>query len=268
MSEYHKNERIPRIIHQIWIQGEKHMPEEIKKYTETCKQMNPEFSYNMWDLEKIEQLIKVRHGVKMLTLFKSLDKFAQKADMARYCIIYAYGGIYIDADTICKKSLLPLLNVDMFLSKDYWFYFQLIPKYLNGIFGAIPNHPIFPMLLKEIHNRVITQKKGDNVTYSTGTKLFYDVIQKYFKSGSNSHNIYLLDPKFLHPCHVLSSDSCKNKCKDCYTVHTNYGSWSPSLRLLKQSRSYLNIVLIIMTLIILLKYKTKVYNIIKKWVIA
>jgi mannosyltransferase OCH1-like enzyme len=47
-----------KTIHQIWFQGENHIPRHLKKYSETWKKFNPHYEYVFWDNIKIKTFIK------------------------------------------------------------------------------------------------------------------------------------------------------------------------------------------------------------------
>lgn len=86
---------IPKIIHQLWI-GPKPAP---VKWMETWKKINPDWIYKLWTDKEIknEKWINKKH----------IDYYYQKqiwhgvADVARYEILYNYGGCFFDADSEC-----------------------------------------------------------------------------------------------------------------------------------------------------------------------
>ena len=47
-----------KIIHQIWFQGEKNIPEKYKPYIESIKKHNKEFNYILWDDQSLQELAK------------------------------------------------------------------------------------------------------------------------------------------------------------------------------------------------------------------
>jgi mannosyltransferase OCH1-like enzyme len=96
---------IPKIIHQLWI-GSKPAPINLMN---TWKEKHPEFEYIFWNEEEF-----VKRGM----IFECQDKINEieeingKADILRWEILYKYGGIFIDADSICIEPIdnLLLLN--------------------------------------------------------------------------------------------------------------------------------------------------------------
>jgi mannosyltransferase OCH1-like enzyme len=147
---------IPKIIHQIWIQGYNQAPFELQKFCQECRKINFDFQYILWDDDRIKKLLSEHFADEYLQLYNSYTVFAQKADFSRYVILYIYGGIYLDFDTKCKKNLTPFLKYDLFFTTYIY--------YLTGIIGAKPNHPVFLIALQNIVKRH-TQNK--NIPYAT-----------------------------------------------------------------------------------------------------
>ena len=93
------NKPIPKIIHQVWVGKNKIHPECIKAM-ETWKTMHPDWEYRLWtddDIEDFEWTNK--------ELFLSIKNPGAKADVWRYEIINKYGGLYVDVDFICLKTI-------------------------------------------------------------------------------------------------------------------------------------------------------------------
>lgn len=237
---------IPQIIHQIWIQGHKNIPIELKKYHDDCQKINNNFKFILWDNEKIQNFLIRNYDKKYVDLYNNFKIFAQKADFARYAILYKYGGIYIDMDMICRKNLSSFLKYNFFLTVDDPILNSFNKKYLNGIIGTIPNHIIFEFIFKNIFLR---KDKLNDVAYSTGTNLFYDSVQEYKKVHKN--DVTIIDSEYLHPCSIFQDEkTCPYKCQNCYIAHTNYSSWSPKLKLFKYVKN--NLLLICLSFIFLI----------------
>jgi len=98
--------RIPRILHQIWIQGEAAIPKRHRNKREMWARTHPEWQYVLWDDSKIRALIRAY----MPELEKwydddDLEAYAAKADLARCLILFVHGGMYIDIDVSVGCSL-------------------------------------------------------------------------------------------------------------------------------------------------------------------
>ncbi|XWV24975.1 glycosyl transferase [Tupanvirus deep ocean] len=247
---------IPKIIHQIWLQGYNNIPSELNEFHDKCKKVNSDFEHMFWDNDRIKKLLEEEFGEKYVAAFDYFKIFAQKADFARYAILYVYGGIYLDMDTMCKKNLNDFLNYRLFTTIAGDSFYELYKRYHNAVIGAVPRHPLFLIMFKNIFDRM---EYANNVTYSTGTRLFYDSIQEYLKTFEN--DITIIDPKYLHPCGIHSNPECADNCDECYIVHTNHSSWSPTAKAIKYICKNIFIILIIVILIILLIFYFKNRNI-------
>lgn len=247
---------IPPIIHQIWIQGYDHIPAELKEYHENCKEVNKKFQHQFWDEIKIKELLLKHFGPEYVELYEYYTVPSQKADLAKYAILYVNGGVYLDMDMVCKRNLESFLKYDLFFTTDV--FYILYKRYLTGIIGAKPKHPAFLVVFK---NMFLRKPYSYNIQYSAATQLFFDSVTQY-KRESGDNNINIIDRKYLHPCSILEDENCHLTCDECYVAHTNYSSWSPSLRFLKfvVKNSKLIALLVIIILIMIFIYLNGKFN--------
>lgn len=243
---------IPKIIHQIWLQGYDNIPSVLVQYNKECHRINDDFEHVFWDEAKITTFLGSHYDQSHVDLFNYFVIPAQKADFARYAILYHYGGIYLDMDMKCKKNLCSLLHHELFFTADP--FPDFFGKYLIGIIGAHPYHPVFSYAITKIFER---KHLSDDVLKSTGTSLFYDSVQDFTRHNPN-HNIGLIDRKYLDPCGILSDDDCKDTCDECFVVHTNNASWSVKNRILKTlyRRRILIIIIIVIIILLIIYYKS------------
>ncbi|WP_179415717.1 glycosyltransferase family 32 protein [Mucilaginibacter sp. E4BP6] len=98
---------VPRIIHQLWI-GRKKPPYELMN---SWKTLNPDWQYIFWNEETLQQHFK--KGLYNQRQYDIMPELNGKCDIARYEILNAYGGFFIDADSLCISPL-----DDFFLNND------------------------------------------------------------------------------------------------------------------------------------------------------
>lgn len=91
-------DRIPKIIHQLWI-GPKPPP---TKFMDTWRDKNPEFQYIRWNED---ELIKRNMKLQCVEKINDIEEINGKADIIRWEILYEYGGIFVDADSICIEPV-------------------------------------------------------------------------------------------------------------------------------------------------------------------
>lgn len=96
------------IIHQILINSTNTLPE-LPNYIKFCqsqiKSLYPNFNYHLYSGQEIEDILKDNFSKDIITSYHLLKPYAYKADLARYCLLYLYGGLYIDLSILCLSSL-------------------------------------------------------------------------------------------------------------------------------------------------------------------
>ena len=108
---------IPKIIHNIWIQGYQNLPEKEKQNHLKIKKLNPDWEFIIWDNNMIIELLK--KYPKIYYVYKNVNNLsgiinnnATRSDIARYIIMKEYGGLYYDFDFECISSFDILFSED------------------------------------------------------------------------------------------------------------------------------------------------------------
>ena len=96
---------IPKVIHQIWFQGKENIPEHLQEYHKSWVVMNPSFEVKVWDEKSIESVLIKFNDTDTTHMYTNYKYMIQKIDLAKYIILYIYGGIYIDMDIKCIKPI-------------------------------------------------------------------------------------------------------------------------------------------------------------------
>jgi hypothetical protein len=136
---------IPPIIHQLWI-GTKPCPHTMMN---TWREKNKNFKYMFWNEAAIQENL----SLECLREIHLIQEINGKADIIRWEILYKYGGIFIDADSICIEPLDPF-----FLEKSAFATFEneelregLVA---TGTMGFRPNHPLCRDIIQWIQTPV------------------------------------------------------------------------------------------------------------------
>jgi len=202
-----------------------------------------------WDDEKIRNFLVKHFDQKYIILYDSHTIFAQKADLARYTILYVYGGIYLDMDVLCRKNLTPFLQYDFFFTDAN--FFGMYKFYQNNIFGSRSKHPIFLFIFKNLFLRQNKSNSTFNVMYSTGPKLLYDSINEY-KETTGKNDFRIVDKKYINPCNKFSGELCTYKCDECFAVDMGHNSWSPAIVKFYNKYIMKNLIMIIIIILLLI----------------
>ena len=179
---YHDKSKIPNEIY-----------ENIRKYA-------PEYTHIIMDDNDIRDFLKIYYNKNVLDTFDSLKSGAHKADLARYCILYLYGGLYLDIKTELIKPLKEIFNKgdDVFYSVDAYFDGYIY----QGIIKTPQYQPLFLSLIDYIC------KTKNPFLYLDFCRDLYVQLEKYIKDGifkdKNGLKYYLLKEK----CSNIDNSMC------------------------------------------------------------
>ena len=169
---------IPKNIYQThksinYINTKPKLVKAIKSWVKHTK----EFSYFFYNNQMCDDFIKNNFDENVYKAYSMLPMPVMKADLWRYCIIYKYGGIYSDTDTVCK------INPNIFINNSF---LTIAPEkgtnfFCQWTFSAPANSPILKSIIDLSVERILnTPIKGEHIIhYLTGPGLFTDGIEKY-----------------------------------------------------------------------------------------
>lgn len=153
---------IPKIIHQIWI-GPNPIP---FIWINTIKSdyilTYPDFTYYLWTDTNINELFIEFPLIKCI--YDAEETWCGKADILRYLILYIYGGIYIDADSVWLNNK----NFNDLIENSSGFFAACEPDtniICNGVIGTYKNNDILLKILKHIESYVMHDNKIDIKNY-------------------------------------------------------------------------------------------------------
>lgn len=158
---YTNSPRIPKIIHQIWLGSQ--LPKKFVAYTQTWQDHHPDWEYILWDDKAIDAL-----KLENQELYDKAINYGERSDIARYEILWRYGGLYVDTDFECLQPFdhlhhtydfytgIELPGMALFLGQSV-----ILP---NGLIASKPHHPIMRSCIKALqknsHHNDITKRTG------------------------------------------------------------------------------------------------------------
>lgn len=256
--EQQYNTKIPKIIHLMWLNknGNDEYPHKYQRNIDTWKHYNSDYKIKIWNTSSIDKLIQ-KHLPQYYQKFSNYKKIISKCDFARFCVIYIYGGLYVDLDFYCRKNISNLLY-----DKDLLLFEELPehePKYnqlYNGCFAAVPKHKFIKGWLKQMM-KLYPEDHNDyeiyNVMETTGPLAFW----KYYDSLINK-------PELGNKCLIMpfTNSFCLSKnCPEfhdcyCYTLWTEGSGWS----VIEDNAVYVIITILVIIVLIII-----IYLLIKYW---
>lgn len=94
---------IPKIIHQTFKTAK--LPLLTKWHIAGFRKKNPDYAYEFYDDDRIEQFLRAEYDQETVGLYQRLNIGAAKADFFRYAILYKKGGLYLDIDSGINNRL-------------------------------------------------------------------------------------------------------------------------------------------------------------------
>lgn len=181
---------IPKIIHQMWI-GPKPRP---SKFMATWKTKHPDYEYIMWTEEEIS-----KRGLKFECISKinEIEEICGKVDIMRWEILFHYGGLFVDADSICIEPL----NYLMDQHKSFCGYENENVRQGLVAIGTMAFHKNHPLLRQAINhikaNEVSRAKTGNMAWKNVGPLLFTKLLQTNLFPDVVIYPSYYFLPKHL-----------------------------------------------------------------------
>lgn len=161
---------IPKIIHQLWI-GPKARP---SKFMQTWKDKHPDFEYIMWNEEEIKKRGLV---LECISKINEIEEINGKADIIRWEILYQYGGLFVDADSICIEPI----NYLMDQNKPFCGYENENVRQglvATGTMAFSKNHPLTSGAISYIKSNKVSRAKTGKMAWRTvGPELLTKLLQ-------------------------------------------------------------------------------------------
>ena len=200
------NYGIPKIIHQTAPADKSKWNPEWYRCQETWKKYfpEPEYKHILWNDDDLANFIKSEYP-EYYDIYISYDKNIKRIDMARYFILYKYGGIYADMDYMCFKNfydLVPNNKISIIKSPYSWEILQ------NALMISPIGQKFWLKVIEESKKRLNLV-----VLQSTGPVLISDVYLK------NKSDVNVLPVNLWNPLRDVESE-------ELITKHLGTYSWS------------------------------------------
>ena len=113
IENFELNNQIPKVIYLSY--KTKNIPNYI---IPNWQKLYPDYEIKLYDNDDCIKFLKDEYGQEYVDIFNFIKDGPIKADFWRVCILYKYGGIYLDMDIVCKKNLDSFLEYDFVIAKS------------------------------------------------------------------------------------------------------------------------------------------------------
>jgi mannosyltransferase OCH1-like enzyme len=132
---------IPHVFHQIWL-GDKPLPREYEAYRRSWTRHHPGWEMQVWTEENLPA------DLERKEIYELLRRPAERSDMFRLELLHRHGGVYVDTDFECRRSIEPLLEGVSF------FCAYIEPgRVNNALIGSVAGHPLLAHAVGELRPR-------------------------------------------------------------------------------------------------------------------
>ena len=162
---------IPRITHQIFMQGFDALPEIDRARILAFRARNPGWDHRFYDCESAEAWLAENCSQAVQDAYHSIDSgyYAVRADLLRYLICYHHGGVYLDVKSEALRPLDDVLHKDDCYLLSQWperrgrpagqgFHRELshVPgdEYVIWFIASVPGHPFLTAVLDQVMNNI------------------------------------------------------------------------------------------------------------------
>ena len=225
-----------KIIHQIWFdfrqekdkKGPHEFPDKYVKYQKSWLDHNPDWLYVLWDDDMSNLMVKL-HFPELWKVYSKYPTGIQRCDAFRYCLLYRYGGFYVDVDTKCLKPITPLFSslkkkpIILFENSNSPFFYRL----RNGNFAmySIPKQDFWKKVIHDVIKSGTWTKFVPfslNVINSTGPGQLSHAILKY------KPDLEMVPEKYFPARKFGFSIDENNISKEAIAIHFSDVSWRSS----------------------------------------
>jgi mannosyltransferase OCH1-like enzyme len=224
--KYNKKIKIPRIIHQIWV-GEKPLPQTYTILKESWIKHHPGWSYKLWTNKEVSKLRLYNQD-----FYNAATDPVEKANILRYELLDKFGGVYVDIDFQCLRSLEPLHHC-------YDFYTGIEPNdsahlLNNALIACSAGHSLMRYCIETIKNDMHLESRYHRTGVGHFSRSFMAMAHKV--SGVT----IAFPASYFYPLHIHYSSHAKViRClkPESFAVHywaNEYGDSMPQLAYAKK----------------------------------
>ena len=142
---------IPSVLHQFWF-TDNAMPIKVKAWRASWSALNTSWEINEWSINRIlclQPKYKIPKSIKFVLEHPGII-YTLKTDVARYFILWLFGGVYADTDMECLRPM------DIFLQHKSFAGKSALPDPVgNAVFGTEPGNPIMLDIALAVAKKII-----------------------------------------------------------------------------------------------------------------
>ena len=190
---------IPRVFHQIWL-GPDPLPEAYSVYQRTWLERHPGWQRRLWTEENLPSPLRRPEAAERLRAP------AERADILRLELLWRFGGVYVDTDFECLRSIEPLIGeASMFIGR------AKPGRVNNALVGSVAGHRVLDVALDQLRPREFYGYDKE----AAGPRFLDRIL------AAHHDEVLFLEPEVLYATGPEAS-------RTAYAIHHEARSWKDS----------------------------------------
>jgi mannosyltransferase OCH1-like enzyme len=186
---------IPRVFHRIWV-GPEPLPEEYADYGRTWQEHHAGWELKLWTEDNLPE------GLGRAEVYEKLRAPAERANILRLELLWREGGVYVDTDFECRRSIEPLIaGAELFIT------LAKPGRVNNALMGSVPGQAVVEEALEQVEP---VEYFGHDKA-ATGTRFLDSLL-------IDRPGVTLLDAGLFYP-------ETEEQRQQAYAVHHKARSW-------------------------------------------
>lgn len=222
---------VPPIIHQTWKTAE--VPAAFAAMQASWRAHHPGWRYRLWTDEDLLRLVE-RRFPRLRAIYLGYRNPISRPDLARYLLLFAFGGVYADLDSECLRPVGPLIagvacavglepaaHLALDVVAERGFTRLLGPSFM----ASAPGHPFW----RHVIRAAVAARREPGPLDATGPFL----LTRAYETFPDRAGVTLIPAARVHP--VTREDCWEGRIRDpafwaaataeAFAVHHWAGTW-------------------------------------------
>jgi len=213
---------IPKVIHYCWF-GRSEKPKLVKKCIASWQKQLPDYEIKEWNEDNFD----INSNDFVRQAYENRN-FAFVSDYIRACVLYSFGGIYLDTDVEVLKSF------DRFLEEKMFVGFEEKQFVGTCVMGANKGHPLIRSYMEHYENSRYVQEDGSFYT-DTNVVLLTEMLEKKGLLRNDEYQcvdgVGIYPRTFFSPYDYINGEN--HITENSYAIHHFAKLWLPKRTRLK-----------------------------------
>lgn len=164
---------IPLHVYMTW--KTKELPPYMNANLNDLKSKNPQFTFFIYDDADCRKMIETFYPPEVVEAFDTLKPGAYKADLWRLCVLYLWGGIYMD----CKLQTVKRFRLLEIVDKEHFVIDRPPGCIYNALIVCKSGNPILKEGIDQIVKNVKARYYGRGPLSPTGPEMLGRIVANY-----------------------------------------------------------------------------------------